>query len=372
MKIRVGQEDLSSLLSRAQSVLERKTTRPILESVLLKVRTNELEVSATDLRVSLVQKTECEVEEPGSISAPGRKLHEIVRELPRGDISLEVKENQWITVAAGRSVFHLPGSPADEYPSLPEAPQNMLSFDGSLFDSMLERTLFAASNDESRLYLCGVYVQVVEGETGQRILRMVATDGHRLSLVDRPMKESPEPFERGVIVPKKGLTELRTLLDGSEERFKMAAAEGRIYASVERTQLSITLIDATFPNYQQVIPTGTGQRLKINRALLSLALKRVSLLSDQETHSVVLESDGRAVVLSSMNPQMGDAREEIELAEPGEPLKMAFNSTYFLDALRVMDGDVVEISVTDPLAPCILRTPADPGFLCVVMPMRID
>lgn len=373
MHILMPQEEFSALLSRAQSVLERKSTRPILENVLLEAYEEKLRISSTDLRVSLVQESPCAVEQPGSISIPGRKLHEIVREMPHTEVSLEIRDNQWVTVTAGKSTFHLPGAPADEYPSLPPTPGSFLSVEAAVFRQMLEKTLFAASSDESRIYLCGVYVKAWrKEEDGSTFLRMVATDGHRLSLVDRPLTQELDPFQGGIIIPKKGLSELKSLLEGVEDTFLLAAGDDRLYARVDGVDLSVTLIDASFPNYEQVIPSEAAHLIHFDRAEFTNALRRVSLLSDQETHSVVLETRPPTAVLSSTSPQFGDAREEVPIEYEGEPLKLAFNANYVVEALRILEGDEVVLSLSDPLAPCLLKSPSDPGYLCVVMPMRID
>lgn len=372
MKIRVYQESFASVLSLAQSVLERKSTRPILENILLQTGDQRVLVCATDLRVSLVQREPCAVETPGSIAIPGRKLHEILREIPRGDVDIEVKENQWVTVKAGKSVFQLPGTAADEYPSFPSPPDHFLRLDARLFREMLDKTLFAASNDESRPYLCGVYAKAWTDESGQALLRMVATDGHRLALIDRPAGSALDPFREGIIIPKKGLGELKTILDGVEGEFDIVADQGRVFARVGSTDLSVTLIEGTFPNYQQVVPAESPNGLRIKRGEFLDALRRVSLLSDQESRSVVLEADGETVALSSADLRMGEAREEVQGVFSGPPLRIAFNAVYFLDALKAVGGDEVVLSVHDPLSPCLLRSVDDTRFLCVVMPMRVD
>ena len=312
MIISIPQDVFTPLLSKAQSILERKSTRPILENILLEAFEGHLRVSSTDLRVSLNQQTQCLIEQQGAVAVPGRKLHEIVREMPPGNMRLEVKENGWLTVSSSKSVFHLPGVVAEEYPGMPAAPDQFLDVDASLFRTMLDKTLFAAASDESRIYLCGVYVKTVTDDDGNRQLRMVATDGHRLSLSEQETKGGLDPFEEGVILPKKGLTELRSLIDSCDSSFDLAAADGRVFVRVGTTLLSITLIDASFPNYQQVIPPEVEIKVYIDRESLIDALRRVSLLSDQETHTVIMEASGTGTVLSSTNSHLGDAREELD------------------------------------------------------------
>jgi DNA polymerase-3 subunit beta len=186
------------------------------------------------------------------------------------------------------------------------------------------------------------------------------------------VKGDLSPFDEGVILPKKGLSELRSMIDGCEDTFQLATADGRVFAQVERTLLSITLIDANFPNYQQVIPPEVEKKLILDRDHLIDALKRVSLLSDLETHTVIMEGTVGGTILTSTNTQFGDAREELDSEYEGEPLRVAFNSVYLLEAVRTLRGQQVSFSIGDALAPCLLRGSDDSGHLCVVMPMRID
>ncbi len=372
MQIVVSQSALSQALARSQSVLERKSTRPILENILLEAYDDTLLIAATDLRVSLTQRFACQVGRPGTIAVPGRKLHEVVREIPTEDLTIDLKDNQWVTITSGKGVFHLPGAPAEEYPTLPAEPDTFIAVPAGEFRRMLDRTLFAASSDESRPYLCGVFVKIVHDATGKPALRMVATDGHRLARVDRHITPALGSFESGVIVPRKGLTELKGLLDGSVENFDLAEASGRVFARVGGSCLAMSLIDASFPNYEQVIPAEAPHLLRMDRVELTNALRRVSLLSDQETHSVVLQATDDQVVLSSTNPQFGDAREELAGNYDGDKLRVAFNAAYVVESLRALEGEEVVLSVTDPLSPCLIRSSDDPQTLCVVMPMRVD
>jgi len=372
MKIRIPQDAFSEVLSRAQSVLERKSTRPVLESVLLQAIQGTLRVSATDLRVSLGQDVACEVLQPGSITVPGRKLHEILREMPKTAVDLEVRENLRVTVSAEKSVFHIPGGSPEEFPTLPEPPRSFGTMETRVFREMLDRTLFAASSDESRLTLCGVHVTTHKESGGTTCLRMVATDGHRLGLVDRPLETAVQAFSKGVIVPKKALTELKSLLDDGDADFEVATDEGRLFARLDGALLSVLLIDGAFPNYEQVIPAEAPAGLSIARQEFLDGLRRVSLLSDQESRSVILEAKEGAVVLTSADPRFGDAREEMEAEYDGPGFRVAFNASYVIEVLRAVDDAAILLSLNDPLSPCLIRTSGDPRSLWVVMPMRID
>lgn len=374
MKLTIDQQSFQEIVSRAQSVIEKKSTRPILENVLITAGDNLMTLSATDLRLSMTQTCNCATERKGSISLAGRKLHEIVREMPAGELSLEVKENDWVTITGGKSTFHLPGVPAEEFPSIPLAPKNFVTLGGDVFDRMVARTLFASSNDETRIYLCGVFFKEWKDEKGDAYLKMVATDGHRLSLVDSKLDKDLGIFEEGVIVPKKGVSEMKNLLSASSEGvLHIACEEGRLYASVGDVSLSIMLIDASFPNYNQVIPKMTGEGVQVDCASLKNALRRVSILSDQETKSVLMEIKSQEMRLTSDSPSQGDASETVDVLYKGSDLKVAFNAHYIMDILKVMEDETMRMEIRDSLSPALfVGTKDDDKFLSVVMPMRIE
>lgn len=373
MRISIDQEMFSEIVSRAQSILERKSTRPILENVLLTAVNGELVLSSTDLRVSLTQTISCEVAQSGSISLPGRKLNEIFREVPKGPVHIETKDNSWTTITAAKSTFHLPGTPAEEFPTVPVPPANFQRIKASSFARMVEKTLMAASGDETRIYLCGVFFKEETDEKGIPLLKMVATDGHRLSLVERKLEKGMGLFAEGVIVPKKGVGEMKSLMGLGEEEVEIACAEGKLFVRTRNIVLSVTLIDASFPNYQQVIPSSTGKSILVRCEEFRNALRRVSILSDQETRSVILEVKGMEMKLYSENQAHGDALETIAVEYGGESVKVAFNATYLMEILKVVEDDSLRMEIRDSLSPTLfLGTDKDADFTAVVMPMRLD
>lgn len=374
MKIIIDQQSFLEIVSRSQSVIEKKSTRPILENVLISSKDNELILSATDLRISMTQKCSCTTEKAGAISLGGRKLYEIVKEMPAGEMVIEVKENEWVTISGGKTTFHLPGIPAEEFPSIPEPPEVFVGIGAEVFERMVARTLFAASGDETRIYLCGVFFKEWKNESGEPYLKMVSTDGHRLSLVDSILGSRLGMFEDGVIVPKKGVAEMKNLIAGETDvELGIACSEGRLFASAGDVTISVTLIDASFPNYQQVVPTMTGEGVVVNCDAFKNALRRVSILSDQETRSVLMEISNSEMKLTSDSPSQGDAKETLEIKYKGPELKVAFNANYIMDVLRVIDDEEMRMEIRDSLSPALfVGTNKDAYFMSVVMPMRID
>ncbi|GAB6062686.1 DNA polymerase III subunit beta [Deferrisoma palaeochoriense] len=373
MIVQLERDSATRALAQAVSVLERKSTREILEHVLLQARPGTLELRATDLKISLTQAIPCETSSPGAVAVPGRKLYEIFRELPAAPVRLELEENRWLHITAARSSFHIPTERADEFPEFPAAPEEYHPFPAASFTRMLEKTLFSASNDETRPTLCGVYLHAHEDPAGgTETLRMVSTDGHRLTIMEQPTPGVLDMFRDGIILPKKGLGSLKALVDDSGEGFEIAQSGGRIFCRLTNAEMCLTPIDGAFPRYQDVIPSDPRNRVILAKDPFADALRRVSLMTDPDTHSVVFEASEDRVVLRSMNAQAGDSREEIEARLEGEPQKIAFNASYFIEALRHLDGEEVKVEIDQPLAPCLIRSDDDPGYLCVVMPIRID
>jgi len=373
MIVHIDKDAAVPVLAQAVSVLERKTTREILEHILLEAQGDVLEVRSTDLKISLVQSLPCQVQVPGSVAAPGRKLYEIVRELPTGTATLELEENGWLHITAAKTSFRIPTERPDEFPEFPVKPDEFSRFPAPSFVTMLEKTLFSASNDETRPTLCGVYLHAhEEPDTGSHTLRMVSTDGHRLTIMDQPTPVGLHMFQDGLILPKKGLASLKSLIEEAGEEFEIAQAGGKIFCRIPHAQMCLTPIDGSFPRYQDVIPADPRNRVTVAKDAFADALRRVSLMTDPDTHSVILDAAQGRVLLTSMNTRTGDSREEIEATLEGEPLRIAFNASYFLDALRHLSGPEVRIEIDQPLAPCLIRSDEDPGYLCVVMPIRID
>ncbi len=374
MKTIIDQQSFLEIIARAQSGIEKKSTRPSLENVLISADEGVLTLSATDLRISLTQKCACSVEKPGSFSIPGRKLYEIVKEMPSGEMILELKDNDWVTISGRKTTFHLPGVPADEFPTIPETPAEFVTLKGDVFDRMVQKTIFAVSTDETRIYLCGVYFRELKNDGGDTVLKMVSTDGHRLALVDGKLEEALGLFVEGAIVPRKGVSEMRQILSSSGSgTLKIAMKEQRLFAVTDDITLSVTLIDSSFPNYQQVIPPVSGEGVIVKCEDLRDALRRVSILSDQETRSVLMEISSSEMRLSSDSPSQGDAKETVEVKYKGPDLKVAFNATYIMDILKVMEDDFLRMEIRDSLSPALfVGTEKDSEFLSVVMPMRID
>lgn len=373
MKLKISKSELQKGLTRIQSVVEKRTTMPILANVLLDASNktdNILTLAATDLEVGLRGFHPADIEVAGKTTVSAKKLYEIVRELPNEPIFLEATENAFLQIHCDRAKFTLAGNTAEEYPTLPDFSLGKTTrIQGVLLAEMIERTIYAASADETRYNLNGVYFeQLVESEK----IRMVATDGHRLAVIDRILGVNLTGLESGVIIPRKGLVELKRLLDEEDTDEVELGFEGNS-GLVRKNDVTLVmrLIEGEFPNYQQVIPDKTTINLTITVEIFSRALRRVALLSAERSRAVKFELTDGQLRLSSNNPDLGDAQEELDVDYAGEPLTVAFNARYLMDALNSIKAKEVRLGFKDATSPAQLIPTDDDDALAVVMPMRV-
>ncbi len=373
MELKIGVPELAKALARSQGIVEKKTTMPILSHVLLEARKGgKLHVSATDLDVSVSGEHECEVLREGAVAVSARHLYDIVKSLPDAQANLKKAQNNYLEVTSGSAEFRIVGLPAEDFPALPKfdkvkfspvSPRELLA--------MIELTSFAVSTDETRYNLNGVYFEPAAGE-----LRLVATDGHRLSLARRAI-DSDFGIKKGIILPKKGLAELRKLLqeslEGAEENpdVKLGFVESSAVVARPKVTLVMRLIEGVFPDYRQVIPKQGEKAVKLGRLRFLETLRRVSLLSSDKAHAVKLDLAPGLLTVLSQNPDLGEAKEEVPVEYQGEPLRIGFNARYLTDVLQAMPGDDVLLELADDLSPGVLKPVGDDGYTAVIMPMRI-
>ena len=374
MKFSIERGEFQRGLGRIQSIVEKRNTMPILANALLEVsgkKEGSLELAATDLEVGIRSSHPCEVAKPGRLTVSARKLHEIVRELPEEKVHLEASSNAYLTLRCARAEFTLAGTTAEEYPSLPNfAPKSLTVVPAAVLSEMIERTMYAASTDETRYNLNGVYVERI-AETGK--LRMVATDGHRLAYVDRALGDGLASLaDAGVIIPRKGLAELKKLVDEEDaDEIELGFEGNNGLARKGSVTLTMRLIEGEFPNYRQVIPTERGQQLILPTEVFMHALRRVALLSAERSRAVKLELSEGQIRLSSNNPDLGDAREELDVDYAGETTSIAFNARYLIDAVSAARSKEIRFGFRDALSPAELSPGDDADALAVVMPMRL-
>ncbi len=377
MNFEIEKREFLRGLGLMQSVAGRKTTLPILSHILLEWEKNILFLTGTDLETGIREELTSKVHQKGKASVSAKKLYEIVKELPDETIHIQKKENQWITLQCGKSIFNLAGLDPEEFPSLPAyQEENFSKISTQLIREMIEKTVFAASSEESRYHLNGVLlVQTKQG--GKEVLRMVATDGHRLCLVDREDQKIRGVEEKGMIVPKKGVLEIRKIIGDRDEEGEMGvyfnATHG--FFKMGKSLTVIRLIDGEFPEYEQVIPKGNDKKVVMVKETMYSSLKRVSTMASERIEGIKLALKKNCVEMFSTHQDYGDAKEEVDVNYEGAALQVGFNARYLMEALNAIDADEVFMELKDEGSPGILRpataTSGLSGQVCIIMPMRL-
>ncbi len=370
MEFTIDRSELLAALYLTQGIVERRTTIPILGNVLIQSAGNGVLIAATDQEIAVRRQCAATVKKKGTMTTGGRRLYDMVREFPDGAVSVRSLDNNWIEVSAGRSRFRLVGLDPREFPAMPQAQgdgkQSTLSMPAAALEEMLEKTIFAVSADETRVNLNGIYVE--SPEKGR--VRMVATDGHRLALVTR--EAAGAALEKGFIIPRKGVQEIRKVLEGGEEPIELTVEGGMVHGQRGGVQLSVRLVEGEFPDYRQVVPAKSEKVAVVEVATLLAALRRVSIVSSERTRGVKFQLDNQRLELSSINPDVGEAAEELEIDYSGGSLGIGFNARYLIDVLGVLPANArVEIGLNDDVSPGVVHAVDDPDYRYIVMPMRL-
>lgn len=371
MNITVGTEDFLRVLGRTQGVVDRRHSMAILTNLVIEAGSGELSVVATDLEVSLRQNLAAKVTEPGSVALSARKLFEIVRESTSPEVTVRSLDSHWVSVSYGRSNFRLMGIDASEHPGMPATgssaePNAVFELEAEELSEIIEKTLFAVSHDDTRSNLAGVHL---DSGSKKGTIRLVATDGHRLAVVDRKAKGA-SPKE-GVILPRKGLSEVLKVLPEVTGTVTVRVVANEAIIDLPGCTLSMRLVEGTFPDYKQVVPKESPNVLHVDRDAFLQTVRRVSLLSSEKARGIRLGLSSGRLEISANNPDLGEASEDLEVEYTGPDLEIGFNARYILDVLQVFpEGSRVELGLGDQLSPGVIKG-SDPGYSYVVMPMRI-
>lgn len=375
MNFEIHKKEFLKGLNLMQSVAGRKTTLPILSHILIEGEKNSIYLTGTDLETGIRQELTATIQQGGKASISAKKLYEIVRELPEEMIHIKKKENHWITLQCGKSIFNLAGLDPDEFPSFPTYQDGYFSkVSTHLMKEIIEKTVFAASNEESRYHLNGVLFS--QSQQGTKVvLRMVATDGHRLSLIDRE-NQAIRGIEKGIIIPKKGVLEIKKIMgdqDGEEE-IESYFDQTHGFFKMGKSLMVIRLIDGEFPEYDQVIPKGNDKKIVMQKERIYGCLRRVSTMASERVEGIKLSLKRNSIELNSYHQDFGDAKEEVEVSYEGPPIEIGFNARFLMEALNVMDMDEVMMELKDEGSPGILKPLSTTEFsnqICIIMPMRI-
>ncbi|NRB34182.1 MAG: DNA polymerase III subunit beta [Rhodobacteraceae bacterium] len=372
MKISIERGALLKAVSQAQSVVERRNTIPILANLLLEAEGSEVQFRATDLDIEVVDKAPAQVERAGATTVSAHTLNEIVRKLPDGALVTLTADAATgrLTVEAGRSNFSLATLPREDFPIMASSDYDSnFAAPAGLLRRLFDKSKFAISTEETRYYLNGVYMHVADGDEG-RVLRCVATDGHRLARVDAPLPPEADGMA-GVIVPRKTVNELRKLLDDDDAQIAVSVSETKIRFATPEITLTSKVIDGTFPDYARVIPVGNTKRLEVDASEFAKAVDRVATVSSERSRAVKLALDEDRLVLSVNAPDSGAAEEELAVAYGDERLEIGFNAKYLQEIADQVDRENAVFLFNSSGDPTLMREGSDTSAVYVVMPMRV-
>lgn len=366
MKLKAPKNQLLDALYYAQGIADRKATMPILANVLLRTDGDIITVAATDLNLTVNSEVAADISEPGEVSVSAKHLHDIVKGM--GDeVEIETLSNGQLAIRSGRAVYKVASLPARDFPKLPKMADVVFArVDASVMRDMLAKTFFSVSSDETRSHLNGVLFECM-GDSA----RMVSTDGHRLSLCERPL---PGAQKMMALIPRRGLVEIRRALDDSGT-VDIALHDFNVFVRTGSTTLSVRINEAAFPPWQQVVPKASEREVTVKTAELLASMKRIMLVASEKTHGVRLAVTDGQIAIETDNPDLGDGRELLDAKLSGTPITIGFSGRYLIDVLQEVQAPEVKLSMGSDLDP-VLLSPMDEGkngnrALFVIMPMRL-
>jgi DNA polymerase III subunit beta len=374
MKFKINRDHFANGLAQVLNVVGSKATMPILSNVLIEAEKDLISLTTTNLDLGIRCKIKAEVKETGAVTLPVKRLAGIVRELPNIDVTFDATPNHQVKLTSGGSTFRIMGIGKEEFPPLPEfGEEKAYSLEQSELVSMLKSVAYAQSTDETRYILNGVYFNFKDGK-----LALVATDGRRLALISKEM-EVPAASAGAIILPAKTVSELSRLLDKGEKvkiNFNDRRAAFQIATDkdtsglIDHVYLYSKVVEGNYPNYQQVIPKETHQRIKLERELFLQCVHRAALVCSEKANSVKIKLSSNLLELTAQSPDFGEAHESMAIGYSGPDLQVAFNPTFLMDPLKALSKDEVFFEVKDEVSPGVFKTLE--SFVCVIMPVRLS
>ena len=369
MKFSIVKSDFLRPLSHIYSVVEKRNTIPILSNVLIESLENKIAFTATDMEIDIVEEINANVINSGKLTVPAHTLYDIVRKLPENSEIVMSLEQGNLVMSCGKSQFTLPTLPFDDYPVMTKINEGK-SFNISSADlqNLIDNTKFAISLEETRYYLNGIFLH--ESNDKDKVLRAVATDGHRLAQAEINLPEGAEGMS-SIIIPRKTVAEVRKLLEDTEGDIKIAVSSNKIKFLINNCSLTSKLIDGSFPDYQRVIPKQNTNNLVVSTKDFKDAVDRVSTISIEKSRAVKLSLNDNNLVLKVNSHDTGNASEEIEVSYDKTPLEIGFNSRYLLDVASQIKGKEIQFALSDSSSPALITDPEQEGIIFVLMPMRV-
>jgi DNA polymerase-3 subunit beta len=370
----ISRDDFLTSLASLQNVASKKGNIAILSNILIESQTDSLLLTATDLEIGIRNTLPAEILSPGSITLPAKKLFEIVRESGADHIHIEILENNWAKISADSTDYKLAGMPGSEYPAFPEYDENLLTpLKSENIKEIIDKTIFSVAQEgESQFNLTGVLVEK-DVSDGRNMLRMVSSDGHRLSLCENNVESDLTnlKMDRIILIPRKGIQEIRKFIDGSAE-IKLSFEEKQAVIKTDAAIIVVRLMNGDFPDYKNIINIINKEKfIALNRLKFMNSMKKMNLFTEDRYNSVQFKLQPDKLVLSSQSMDIGSAKDEIAITYDGSPLRLGFNGKYFIETMQVMSSDTIKIYINSEESPCLIQGDDDPGFISIIMPMKI-
>lgn len=374
MKFTVQRNTFLEGIQKTLSIVEKKTTMPILNNILLRTGNNMITIVATDREIGLVADYGAEILEEGQVTVSARKLYEMIREIQGDSVQFEANESHRVTVTCQKIIYKIPGLSADDFPSVIDdrTDVNFSSMQGKFIEGLIRKTSFAMSGDEMRKNLNGVLVETLD-DGGKNTLRMIATDGHRLAIASADIGEAALfKLEKGIIIPRKGLNEIKRLIEDAPEEIFVGIRQGMCIVKTDSTMLRVSLVDAEYPDYRRVMPAEKGIVVQFEKDAILHALRRMSVISSERYSGVIIALSEGKMVLESTNPDVGEAKEEIEIAYHEKDISIGYNVKYLIDAMEVIDDETVVFEMGVGMKPGVIKPAHNDEYVCIIMPLKVQ
>lgn len=370
----VNKNDLLDGLNSLQNITNKKGTLAILSNVLISTANDGLSLTGTDLEVGLRLFVPAEIHDQGTLTLPSKKIFEIVRESGSETITIEETDNSWVIIKAGLSTYNLAGMPSDEYPEFPEYEEDtFISFESYIFLELIEKVIYSIANEQENIYSLTSVLFEKEKIEGTYYLKMVSSDGHRLSIMQKDVAADLDQMQLNdvTLIPKKGIQEWKKFCE-ARDNLEVSFEQKQVVLRDDQAVMVIRLKHGEFPQYSAIIDAiQLTNCLKINRIPFLESLKRINLFTEDIFHTIQLNIDVNKMILSSQNADLGNAKDEQAISYDGEPLILGFNCRYFIETLQVMESEMVEAYINSNSSPCLMKSEVDKGFISIIMPMQL-
>jgi len=372
MKFIIKKNDILDVLSKVQGITGRKSNLAITTNVLIKTNNYGITIIATDLETGYEGLYPATIESQGIMAINARKFYEIVREFPSDEIHVEEFENHWIKISNKKVEYNIVGMNPDDFPESPQVEDiEFFNIDSAVFKKMIDRTvIITGASEEKRAHIIGIYFEIIH-KVDKNIVRMVSTDGNRLSKVDCFYeKDIKLPQGPNIIIPKKGINEVLKFLD-PEGTVQIGFKNNNFIIKKDAETIIIRLLEGEFPEYSDIIKKGDSHVVYMDRELFLMMLKRMSIFYSEDYKGVIFNFSDDKLFINAVNPDFGESKEDMVIDFKGDPIEVAFNPRYFIETLNVIDSEKVVINIIDEEKPCIIEGENDDTFLSIIMPMRL-